>query len=64
MKNVDIRNEIAAADLKLWQIAEAYGVNDSNFSRKLRHEFSDEEKSRVRAIITSLTAPTQGGTKE
>ena len=58
MKNTDIRNEIAAAGLKLWQIAEAYGTSDSYFSRKLRNEFSDEEKARVRAIITSLTAPT------
>lgn len=54
-KNTDIRNEIAAAGLKLWQIAEAYGITDSNFSRKLRHEFSQEEKTRIRAIITSLT---------
>ena len=61
MKNKDIRNEIATAGLKLWQIAECYGVNDSNFSRKLRHEFSDEEKARVREIITSLMA---GGKNE
>lgn len=64
MKNKDIRNEIAAAGLKLWQVAEAYGTSDSYFSKKLRHELSDEEKARVRAIITSLMAPTQGGTKE
>lgn len=56
MKNTDIRKEIAAAGLKLWQVAEGLGTSDSYFSKKLRHEFSDEEKARVRAIITSLTA--------
>lgn len=58
MNNKDIRKEIAAAGLKLWQVAEAYGTSDSYFSKKLRHEFSEEEKAKVRAIITSLTAPT------
>lgn len=56
MKNTDIRNEITAAGLKLWQVAEAYGTSDTYFSKKLRHEFSDEEKEKVRAIIASLTA--------
>lgn len=56
MKNKDIRNEIAAAGLRLWQIAEALGTSDTYFSKKLRREFSDEEKTRIRAIITSLTA--------
>lgn len=54
--NNDTHNEICASGLKLWQVAEAYGASDSYFSKKLRHEFSDEEKARVRAIITSLTA--------
>lgn len=64
MKNIDIRNEIAAANLKLWQVAEAYGTSDSYFSKKLRHEFSDEEKAKVREIITSLTAQENGGNKK
>jgi hypothetical protein len=59
----DTHNEICAAGLKLWQVAEGLGTSDSYFSKKLRHEFSDKDKARVRAIITSLTAPTQGGTK-
>lgn len=58
MKNTDIRTEIAAAGLKLWQVAEALGTSDSYFSKKLRREFTDEEKTRIRAIITSLS--TQG----
>ena len=56
MKNQDIRCEIKAAGLYLWQIADALGINDGNFSRKLRHELPDEEKARIRAIIAALTA--------
>lgn len=56
MKNQDIRDEIKTAGLYLWQIAEALGINDGNFSRKLRHELPDEEKARIRAIIAALTA--------
>lgn len=54
MKNQDIRTEVKAAGLHLWQIAEACGLTDSNFSRKLRHELSEEEKTKIRAIIARL----------
>ena len=56
MKNQDIRNEIKAARLYLWQVADVLGLSDSNFSRKLRHELSDEEKARIRTIIAELSA--------
>lgn len=56
LKNTDIRSEVKAAGLYLWQIADALGINDGNFSRKLRHELPDEEKARIRAIIAALTA--------
>ncbi len=51
MKNQDIRNEIKAAGLKLWQIAEKLGINDGNFSRLLRRELSAEKKTEIRSII-------------
>ena len=54
MKNIDIRTEAANAGVKLWQIAERLGINDGNFSRKLRQELSSEEKAKIRAIITEL----------
>lgn len=39
-KNADIRRAAASAGVKLWQIAEGLGVNDGNFSRRLRRELS------------------------
>ncbi len=55
MKNDDIKHEVKSAGLRLWQIAEALGLQDSNFSRKLRHELSDTEKAEIRAIIADLS---------
>ncbi len=54
MKNIDIRNEVKSAGLRLWQIADGLGIDDSRFSRKLRHELPEAEKQRIRDIIVDL----------
>jgi DNA-directed RNA polymerase subunit F len=59
VRNTEIRHEIAAAGLRHWQVAEKFGLNDGNFSRKLRHELSDEEKAKIRAIIADLSKEVQ-----
>lgn len=56
MKNQDIRREAAGAGVKLWEIAEALGITDSYFSRKLRQELTDEQKVKIRAIICTIAA--------
>ena len=38
MSNQDIRRTAAGAGVKLWQIADALGIADCSFSRKLRKE--------------------------
>ena len=47
MMNQDIRQTAASAGVKLWQIAEALGIADCNFSRKLRRELPAEEKEKI-----------------
>ena len=54
MRNNDIREAARKAGVKLWQIADYIGLNDGNFSRKLRHELSDEKKREIYAIINDL----------
>ncbi len=54
MYNLDIRKEASNAGVKLWQIAEKLGINDGNFSRKLRKELKAEEKTKIRAIIAEI----------
>ena len=64
MFNQDIRREASAAGVKLWQIAAALGMNDGNFSRRLRRELPDEEKARIRAIISKLSEANTNETKD
>ena len=54
MKNTEVREYARNNGVRLWQIAERMGLCDGNFSRKLRKEFSAEEKALVIAIIDDL----------
>lgn len=54
MKNKEIRTAAKTAGVRLWQIAEVLGINDGNFSRKLRRELPQEEKTKILAIIEGL----------
>lgn len=55
MKNNDIREAAKKAGVHLWQVAEACGINDGNFSRKLRKELPQEEKQTILEIIDRLS---------
>lgn len=54
MVNQEIKAEAVKAGIKLWQIAEAIGLSDSNFSRKLRHELPEDDKQRILSVIADL----------
>ena len=54
MTNKLIREAAAANGVKLWQIADELGINDGNFSRKLRHELTAEEQTRIIGIIHEI----------
>lgn len=54
MNNKEVREAAKAAGVKLWQIAEALGINDGNFSRKLRRELPQEEKAKIMGIIDAI----------
>ena len=54
MANKDIRCEIAGAGLRQWQVADKIGIANTNFSRLLRKELSDEKKAEIRVIIEEL----------
>jgi hypothetical protein len=56
MKNNNlIRAAAKSAGVKLWQIADAIGLSDGNFSRKLRHELPADEQERILGIIEELS---------
>lgn len=60
MHNTDIRQAAKDAGLKLYEIAAAYGVNDGNFSRRLRWELPDADKQRIFEIIERLSKERSG----
>lgn len=55
MNNLDIRRTAASNGVRLWQIADALGIMDCQFSRKLRKELPDEEKSKIFEVIEQLS---------
>ena len=59
MYNYDIKQYAKQNHVKLWQLAERLGINDGNLSRRLRREFTEDEKARVKAIIDDIAAGQQ-----
>lgn len=54
MKNREIRERALSRGVKLWEIANALGITDSTFSKKLRFELTDEETAQILQIIDEL----------
>lgn len=53
--NQDVRLKAAGSGVRLWQVAEALGMRDDAFSKKLRRELSKEEKQKIFDIIDRLS---------
>lgn len=56
MANAIIREEAKASGVKLWQIADAIGLTDATFSRKLRKELPDDEQEKILEVIEKIAA--------
>ena len=56
MTNFDIREEAKLRGVRLWEIAMRLGITDGNFSRRLRSEFSPDQRERVLRIIREIAA--------
>ena len=52
--NEEIRRAMGANGIKQWQVAAAMGMNEGNFSRKLRTELPEKEKEKIMGIIITL----------
>lgn len=49
--NTDIRQALAGAGMKQWQLADCLMVSESYLCRKLRRELSREDKEKIFAVI-------------
>lgn len=54
MANADIKFEARGNGVPFWKIAEKLNISEPTMTRKLRKELSDEEKAKIRDIITEL----------
>lgn len=54
MANEDLRIHAIKRNVKMYEIAKSYGINDGNFSRKMRFELPKEEKNKIKEIIDSI----------
>ena len=54
MPNKEMREYAKISKVKLWQIAEALGMKDSNFSKLLRHPLTEEKECEICSIIDRL----------
>ena len=56
MSNTIIRTALRENNVLQWQLAEALGVNESVFSRRMRHEMPTEEQARLVTVICGIAA--------
>lgn len=54
MVNQEIRQRLAQAQVKQWQLAEAMSLSEFTLSRRLRHELPQEEQARILDIIDRM----------
>lgn len=52
--NEDIRQYAKKKRVYLWELAAAFGVADSNFSKMLRKEFTDDQKKLAMQYIDEI----------
>lgn len=52
--NMKIREKARNSGIRLWQIADALGMQESLFSKKLRKELPEDEQERILNIIDDL----------
>ena len=53
-KNNRIREAAKKRGVFLWQVADRYGITDTNFSKKLRAELTEAETDKILKIIEEL----------
>lgn len=55
MTNVTIRNATREAGVHHWEVAEALGISEGSFCRRMRHELPEAEQARILTIINDIS---------
>ena len=57
LANMELRQTIKKYGIRMWEMAEVWGISDSKLTRALRHEFTKEQReSAVKAMNAVLDA--------
>ncbi|MBM7702855.1 hypothetical protein [Metabacillus iocasae] len=64
MPNYEIKSKIKEMGLFQWQVAEKYGISESQFCRVLRNELSKADKQCIQGIIETLYKEKQNENKK
>lgn len=54
--NISIRNAAHEAGVHHWEVAEALGISEGSFCRRMRHELPESEQARILNIINDISA--------
>lgn len=54
MANKDIKRAIGGRGLTQWQVADALGISEATFYRKMRKELPEDEKQKILAVIEAM----------
>lgn len=63
LSNQEIRDYARRNGVFLWELAARCGVNDGNFSRKLRQELPPEERRRLMVLVDEIASDKRQGVK-
>ncbi|MCR5835508.1 MAG: hypothetical protein K6G88_03250 [Lachnospiraceae bacterium] len=64
MKNRELKLYAASKGVRLWQVAEKFGITDAAFSRKLRKEFSREDAEQFKKYVDEISSEKGGAVIE
>jgi hypothetical protein len=53
-RNNELKCYAANKGVRLWQVAEKFGITDATFSRKLRKEFSKEDADKFKKYVDEI----------
>ena len=61
MSNQLIREYAKISGVKLWEVAERLNMQDTNLSKMLRHQLSNDKENELMTIIDQIAKEKEGG---
>lgn len=56
MTGLEMKAEVYAAGVKLWELADQMKIHQSELSRRLRYELTDEQVEEIRQAVAQVKA--------